>query len=102
MKARYLLLVAVLLAGCTSSSQPEPIWVGHLTPLSGSGRNQGEQAVAAMNLTLEQSREEAGRPLGVRHADSAKDTARAEAVRLLSVNRVCALVIGPGVANREK
>jgi ABC-type branched-subunit amino acid transport system substrate-binding protein len=101
MRVRYLFLLGVLLSGCATYPKAEPIWVGHLAPLSGPERDRGEQALVAMNQALAQAREDdfsiAGRPLGVRHVDSAKGTARAEAVRLLSVNRVCALVAGPGV-----
>jgi ABC-type branched-subunit amino acid transport system substrate-binding protein len=105
MKPRCLLLLTALLAGCSTSS-PEPLWVGHLVPLSGPGRDQGEQAVAAMNQALEQARQDdvtiSGRPLGIRHVDAAKGTARAEAVRLLSVNRAAALVVGPGVEKPDE
>jgi branched-chain amino acid transport system substrate-binding protein len=101
MTARWLLLLSLVLAGCTSAGKPPPIWVGHLAPLSGPDRDQGDQAVAAINQALAQANEDdfliLNRPLGVRHADSAKGTARAEAVRLLSVNRVLSLVVGPGV-----
>jgi hypothetical protein len=106
MQARFLPLFVLLLAGCASSARPEPLWVGHLAPLSGAAGDEGEQAVAAMNLALEQARADefsvAGRPLGVRHVDTARGTGRSEAVRLLGVNRVAALVVGPGVQRPEE
>jgi hypothetical protein len=106
MSVRYLLLFAVLLPGCASGGRPESFWVGHLAPLSGPGRDEGDQAVAAMNQALEQAREDEfaidSRPLGVRHVDTGRGTGRAEAVRLLAVNRVCALVVGPGAQRPEE
>ena len=42
-----------------------------------------------------------GRHVGVRHVDAAKGDARAEAIRLLAVNRVAALIVGPGVKNLD-
>jgi ABC-type branched-subunit amino acid transport system substrate-binding protein len=58
-----------------------------------------------MEVVLEQARAEDwtvhGRHLGVRHVDAAPD-ARAEAVRLLAVNGVTGLVVGPGVAGAEE
>src|SRR5262249_35115051 len=101
-----LLLLAALLAGCSGRSPEETVWVGHLAPLSGSPRDRGEQAVQAIELALEQAKEDGvtagGRPLGVRHVDAAGGEARAEAVRLLTVNRVAALIVGPGVSGAEE
>src|SRR5262245_18612517 len=99
MKA-YLFLHALLLAGCARAT-PEPVWIGHLAPLSGPDRRRAEVAVGAMQLMLEEAVEKeqtfAGRRVGVRHVDASDAVkARAEAVRLLTVNRVAALVVGPG------
>jgi branched-chain amino acid transport system substrate-binding protein len=99
------LLVGFLLAlagpGCSPRASPEPIWVGHVTPLSGPERLAGEQARQGVQLAVDEAREEdqavEGRFVAVRHADSRSDerTARAEAVRLLAVNQVVALLAGP-------
>lgn len=103
---RHLCILALLalLAGCTTRAKPEPIWIGHITPLSGPRRESGEEAVRAIESVLTSAHEEnlgvGGRPVGVRHVDSVKD-GRAEATRLLAVNRVAALLVGPGVENVE-
>lgn len=95
---------AIFVGGC-SRDRPKPlIWLGHLGPLS---EERGEQAMRAMQLALEERQKEeftvAGRAVGVRHVDaSAKGLARAEATRLLTVNRVAALLVGPGVAEVDE
>jgi len=102
MKRLVCLLSLALIAGC-SSSKPETIWIGHLVPLSGPDRETGEESVRAMQLVLEKARADgftvAGRPVGVRHVDSATDKMRAEATRLLAVNGVSALIVGPGAGD---
>src|SRR5438045_2221500 len=101
-----LLLLAALLAGCSGRSPEETVWVGHVAPLSGPARDRGEQAVQAIELALEQAEADGftagGRPVGVRHVDAAGGKARAEAVRLLTVNRVAALIVGPGVPEADE
>jgi ABC-type branched-subunit amino acid transport system substrate-binding protein len=104
MKRLSCLLVA-LAVGCSPSSKSEPIWVGHLAPLSGPERERGEESVAVMQRVLEESGEEATvqkRPVGIRHVDSTSDNARAEATRLLAVNGCVALIVGPGASNVEE
>ncbi len=100
------LSIALLLAGCSPKSAPEPIWIGHLAPLSGANQAQGEAEVQAMQRELETARASdwrvAGRSLGVRHVDGAEGRARAEAVRLLAVNRVPGLILGPGLKDAEE
>jgi ABC-type branched-subunit amino acid transport system substrate-binding protein len=98
-RASWLLLL--VLAGCGPSGVAEPVWIGHLAPLTGAAQSRGEAEMAAMQLTLELAREEGwsinGRSVAVRHVNVAGAPARAEAVRLLAVNRVVGLILGPGV-----
>jgi branched-chain amino acid transport system substrate-binding protein len=100
-------VLAVLLAGtvvgsgCSPRETTEPIWVGHLAPLSGPGRPAGEQARQGVLLAVEEARAAGqtveGRNVAVRHADTRGEerTAGDEAVRLLAVNKVVALIAGP-------
>jgi len=101
-----LALVLALAAGCSPPPKPEPIWVGHLAPLSGPDREVGEESIRAMQTVLEQAQADdfkvSGRHVGVRHVDARHDRARAEAIRLLAVNNVSALIVGPGVTNVEE
>ena len=86
------------IAGCAGRSKEEPIWVGHIGPAG----KRGESAIDGMQQMLADLRENefavSGRTLGVRHVE-AKDKARsrAEASRLLAVNRVACLIVGPEV-----
>jgi branched-chain amino acid transport system substrate-binding protein len=88
-------------AGCASRSAPEPIWVGHLAPLSGPDRALGEHARQGIQLAVDEATAEdrrvGNRPVQVLHVDNRGDAemAQAEAVRLLSVNKVAALIAGP-------
>jgi branched-chain amino acid transport system substrate-binding protein len=99
------LLVAPALAGCLRKSAPEPISVGHLVPLSGADRDVGEHARQGVQLAVEDANEKliAGRRVAVLHVDSRADgaVAQAEAVRLLTVNKVAALLTGPDAALAE-
>jgi ABC-type branched-subunit amino acid transport system substrate-binding protein len=100
---RFGLGLALLLAsGCARDATAPTVWVGHLAPL---GDARGELAARAMQLALQRWQEDGfsagGKSVGVRHADSTKGQARAEATRLLAVNRVAALIVGPGVCDVE-
>jgi hypothetical protein len=86
------------IAGCAGQSAEEPIWVGHIGPVGA----RGESAIDGMQQMLADLREDeitvAGRSVGVRHVEAKdKGRARAEASRLLAVNRVVCLIVGPGV-----
>jgi branched-chain amino acid transport system substrate-binding protein len=100
------LLPSLILGGCSSKTPPEPLWVGHLAPLSGPGKSQGDQAQQAVRLAVEESAavRVAGRPLAVRHADTRGegDTGRAEAVRLIAVSKVTALIVNAEAAQAER
>jgi len=86
------------LAGCAGPSAEEPIWVGHIGPVG----PRGESAIDGMQQTLADLLADevtiGGRTVGVRHVEAKDKTrARAEASRLLAVNRVVALIVGPDV-----
>jgi branched-chain amino acid transport system substrate-binding protein len=97
--------LAALAAGCGGKA-PEPIRIGHLAPLSGPERAAGEHARQGIQLAVEEWNADAangpGRKVAVLHVDVHDDeAAQAEAVRLLSVNRVAALIVGPDGALAE-
>jgi branched-chain amino acid transport system substrate-binding protein len=97
---KWLMLAAVVAAGCGSRAEPEPLWVGHVALLSGPESARGESARRGILLAVEGGDTPVGRQLRrlmVRHADGARD-ARAQSVRLLAVNRVVALVAWPDSA----
>ena len=95
------LLVPSLGAGCFKGSAPEPVWVGHVVPLSGAGGALGEHARQGVQLAVEEARADdktaAGRPIQFLHADSRGEgkVVSAEVVRLVTVNNVVALLGGP-------
>jgi branched-chain amino acid transport system substrate-binding protein len=92
--------LAALATGCGGRA-PEPIRIGHLAPLTGPEQAAGEHARQGIQLAVEEWNNDAangpGRKVAVLHVD-ARDakSAQAEAVRLLSINRVAALIVGPG------
>jgi branched-chain amino acid transport system substrate-binding protein len=97
-----------LVAGCGPRPNPEPVLVGHVVPLSGPERTAGEHARQGVQVAVAEAKAEgktvAGRALAVLHADSCGDpeAVGAEAVRLLSVNRVAALLAGPIAGSAER
>jgi branched-chain amino acid transport system substrate-binding protein len=102
-----LFLVFLALSGCTQRGPSEPLWIGHVAPLSGSDKTAGEQAQRGIRLAITQANADPnlvlGRKVAVRHADSrggGRD-AEAEAVRLVSVNRVVALLGGTDAVQSE-
>jgi branched-chain amino acid transport system substrate-binding protein len=92
--------LALLASGCGGGSIPQPIYVGHVATLSGPDKPAGEQAARAIRLAVqEQTRsatENKTRPIVVRHTDTKGklDGFEAEAVRLVTINRVVALLGG--------
>jgi branched-chain amino acid transport system substrate-binding protein len=98
---RCLLLgLAVLAGGCGGSAAPAPIYVGHVAALSGPDKTSGEQAFRAIRLAVKEQNKTAaeshGRPIIVRHTDTKGnlDAFEAQAVRLVTVSRVAALLGG--------
>jgi ABC-type branched-subunit amino acid transport system substrate-binding protein len=96
------------LAGCSRKSSEEPFWAGHVGPLNGSDRAAGEHFKRGILLALEEVNEGdnrvAGRRLAVLHADSRGDIERArhEAVRLVSLNKLAALLGGRDQATANR
>ena len=105
----FLLLALVLLpaAGCSGKGEEEPLYLGHVAPLSGVERAIGEHARGGMRVAVEQANEEdnriAGRRVAVVHADSRgeKNLARGEAIRLVTANRVLAVLGGEPAGGDE-
>ncbi|HXG08586.1 MAG TPA: ABC transporter substrate-binding protein [Gemmataceae bacterium] len=102
------LLSALALAGCPQRNTPRVIWVGHVAPLSGPDRASGEHARQAILLAVEEANRDGqrvhGRRVAVVHADDRGDAeaAHAEAVRLITVNKVAALLGGIDPAEAER
>jgi branched-chain amino acid transport system substrate-binding protein len=98
-----LLLLGV---GCKSKAEPEVLWIGHVAPLSGPNEVIGEQRKQAILLAVEQANQDggAGRRIAVLHVDShdAPNALQPEAVRLITINRVVALLGGVDVAQVER
>jgi branched-chain amino acid transport system substrate-binding protein len=99
---RYLLVLAGLaFAGCQGSSEPPPIYLGHVANLSGAD-HAGKHAEQGIRLALQQLTDHdlaealGGRPLHVRHADTKGQLEGYESVaaRLTQVNRVVGLLGG--------
>lgn len=89
---RWLFLLVGLI-GCSPAAS-RLVWVGHVADLRSPT---GEQVVAALR---ERRKQEDAADLRIRHAEAGEGP-RAAAVRLLSVNGVKALILGPGVADVE-
>lgn len=92
----------LLLPGCMPKLTPEAIRIGHLAPVTGADRFIGEHARFGVRLAVEEAcqteRRIQGRAAMAIHVDSQGDatTLGAEAVRLLTVNRVSVLIGCPG------
>jgi branched-chain amino acid transport system substrate-binding protein len=106
MSAAKIVLLGPLVCylGCSPKAPPEPILIGHLAPLSGPDQASGRHARQAIQLAVTKAKDDGlsvnGRALTILHADTRGDPeqAQAEAVRLLAVNRVMALITGPDAA----
>ncbi len=106
MRCLFMLGLGLLyLGGCSPKGEGDPLPVGHVAPLSGEDRAVGEHQRRGIRLLLEGANEERinNRRVVVLHADSRGDPAqaRSEAVRLIAVNRVLA-VLGGGPRAPEK
>jgi branched-chain amino acid transport system substrate-binding protein len=98
----------VLLTGCGPRAAPEPVVIGQLVPLTGPDRTAGEHARLGVQAAVAEARaahlETAGRPLVAVHADTggAAEQVAAQTVRLLTVNKVPALLADPRAAAAER
>lgn len=97
----FLMVGLFALAGCNTSPEPTPFWIGHLAPLTGPHKSIGENARLGIFLAVEQANRDpetwgAGRPVRFLHADTYgdHDAFGAEATRLAVINRVTALMGG--------
>jgi branched-chain amino acid transport system substrate-binding protein len=106
--SRCLLLIIICLAGCTGRSTPPPVWLAHVATRSGPDKDAGESAARGIRLAVEEIDKNVdqglGPPLKVIHSDThgKLDAFEAEAVRLVTVNRVALLLGGSTPAEVER
>jgi branched-chain amino acid transport system substrate-binding protein len=102
------LLPVLALPGCYQKSNPEPIEVGHLAPLTGPDKTVGEHSRQGIDLAVDEANQESNRinnrPVNVLHADTAgdADAVQAQTVRLVTVNHAVALLGGSDPAQLER
>ncbi len=100
------LIISILLCGCGPKAEEEPVWIGCIASFSGGDQAPGVAVKQGVALAMDDSPDlrVEGRRLTVVAADDrgADEMAGAEAVRLLAVNHVAALIGGatPGRALR--
>jgi branched-chain amino acid transport system substrate-binding protein len=103
LSAFLFLAACCLLSGCGGTPEPVPVWIGHLSPLSGPEEAVGESSQRGILLAVEEANKDpehkgAGRPVRVRHTDTTgnPEAFGAEIPRLINVNvpRVVALIGG--------
>ena len=91
-------LLPVLLCGCGPKGEEEPVWVGCVAAFGGGDASAGVHLRRGVELAAQGAaaeRVEGRRPAVVAADDGGSgETAGAEAVRLLTVNRVAALIGG--------
>jgi branched-chain amino acid transport system substrate-binding protein len=102
-----LCLGPALVIGCSGSSPPPPIVVGHVAALSGPNKETGQHAMQGIRLAVKTANAGIGddtRSVAVLHADSMGrlESVEGEAVRLAVVNRVAALLGGASTAEVER
>jgi branched-chain amino acid transport system substrate-binding protein len=107
LRRSWSVLLLLLLAGCTAKPPTEPIQVAHLLPLTGPDKKAAEDAQHGMLLAVEDinatEQHISGRTIAVRTIDTHDDTdlVQAEAVRLVTLNKVVAFVAGPNSRGTE-
>jgi branched-chain amino acid transport system substrate-binding protein len=101
-------LLSAISSGCGRTSVAEPIYFGHIAALSGAAKAAGEEARKGIDLALDEvnnsERQGDERPISVLHVDSHDDAnnLQPEAVRLISVNHVVALLGSMEITNAER
>lgn len=97
----------ILLAGCGKKDAVETIWLGDVAALSGSAKGESERARQGILLAVEAANgaedKVLGRKVAFDHGDtrSQPDMVRSVVIRLVTVNRVKALMGGVETANIE-
>ena len=95
-----LLLGCLSLTGCYHRNESETVFVGHIAPFSGRDKAVGEHAKQGITLAVEEinnsENQNSNGRIAVLHVDSLGDpeALQPEAVRLITVNRVTALLGG--------
>jgi branched-chain amino acid transport system substrate-binding protein len=110
MALRLVLLFATLplVSGCLGRSAPLPLWFGHVATLSGPNKETGESATRGIRLAVEDINKDldqgVGRPFKVIHSDARGklEAFEAEAVRLVTINRVSFLLGGTTAEEVER
>jgi branched-chain amino acid transport system substrate-binding protein len=94
-------VAAFALVGCRRASAPEPVLIGHLASLSGADKAVGDHAKQAILLAVEainnEEKQTPGRRLAVLHPNyppDEPDKLQPVAVRLITVDKVAALLGG--------
>ena len=102
-----LVLTCLLLNGCSGKPTPETITIGHVVSLTGPDKARGEQARRGILLAVEEVNDPdvlvGGRRIEVLHADYGEDkkAITGDAVRLIKINKVSALVGGTDLAEAQ-
>jgi branched-chain amino acid transport system substrate-binding protein len=107
---RLVLAFATLpfVSGCFGRSAPPPLWFGHVATLSGPNKEAGESATRGIRLAVAEINNDpdqgAGRPFKVIHSDARGklEAFEAEAVRLVTINRVSFLMGGTTAEEVER
>jgi branched-chain amino acid transport system substrate-binding protein len=101
-------LLALLLPACSAKQPTDPIQVAHILPLTGGDSAAAEDARRGVLLAVEEINAEdkrvTGRTVVVRTIDGQDDPelVQAEAVRLVTLNKVAAFVAGPDTRGADR
>jgi branched-chain amino acid transport system substrate-binding protein len=102
---RPLCFLIVVLAGCGDRSQPAGLMVGHVVSKSGLDKEAGEAAERGIRLAVEDANKDtAAKPIKVIHTETLGklEAFESQAVRLVTVNRVAALLGGTTAEEAER
>ena len=99
-----ILALLALAAGCSHRGTPESLWLGQVTPMTGADKSIGDHARQGASIAVTELNTADNLVLAhkvmIRQADA--KSAEAEAVRLVGVNRVVALLGGTDSAQAEQ